>query len=247
MSEWQARRFWTGVAVIETETGLAITLDGRQLRTPSGTVMELPTRELSERIRQEWSSQGEVVDPATMPFTRLANVAIDRIDGARGEVIDVVAGYAGSDLLCHRAEQPDELVARQRDAWDPVLDWASSELGVQLKIGTGIMPVQQGEESLSLLRAEIRRLDRFALAGLTEMVSLTGSLLLGLTVLHGYLKPEAAWQMSLVDEHYQAGKWGVDREAANAEMQRMKAFLVAGEFAGAGGRTVAKACKDSTE
>ena len=246
MSEWQTRRFWTGVAVIETEAGLAITLDGRQLRTPSGTVMELPTRELSERIRQEWSSQVEVVDPATMPFTRLANVAIDRIDGARGEVVDVVAGYGASDLLCHRAEQPDELVALQQDAWDPVLDWTSSELGVQLKVGTGIMPVQRGEGSLSLLRAEIRRLDRFALAGLAEMVSLTGSLLLGLTVLHGYLKPEAAWQKSLVDEHFQAGKWGVDREAANAEMQRMKAFLVAAEFTGAGGRTAAKTCKDST-
>ena len=245
MSEWNPRRSWTGVAVIETEAGFAITLDGRRLKTPAGTVMELPTRKLSVSICQEWSSQGEFVDAASMPFTRLANVAIDRIDGARGEVIDVVAGYAGSDLLCHRAELPDELVARQQSEWDPVLDWARSELGVQLKVGTGVMPVRQGEESLSRLRAEVRRLDRIALAGLAEMVSLTGSLLLGLAVLHGYLKPEAAWQKSLVDEHYQAGKWGVDREAVNSEMQRMKAFLVAGEFAGAGCRTVAKTCRDS--
>ena len=59
-----------------------------------------------------------------MPLTKLANSAIDGVAGREDDVIGDILNYAGSDLLCYRAEGPRGLVEAQRTHWDPVLAWA---------------------------------------------------------------------------------------------------------------------------
>ena len=59
-----------------------------------------------------------------MPLTRLANSAIDGVAKTLDETRAEIARYAGSDLLCYRAEAPEALVAMQARPSIPVLDWA---------------------------------------------------------------------------------------------------------------------------
>ncbi len=238
VSEWKLRRNWSSTGITVINEGFAIALDGHSAKTPSGNLLELPTRRMSELICAEWEAQQGEIDPALMPFTRLANTAIDRVETAREEVIDAVVGYAESDLLCHRAERPEELAARQRNAWDQVIEWAGLTLGAPLNVGFGVMPIRQSRDSLCRLREETASLERFGLAGLSEMVALTGSLLLGLAVIRGRLTPENAWNISRIDEEHQTEEWGFDTEAGNAARRRREAFITACEFVEvASGRT----------
>lgn len=230
MTEWAARRFWTEAAVEETEDGHIVALDGRPVRTPARAPLVLPSRPLAEAVAGEWQNQPEMIDPLAMPLTRAANSAIDRVAPAREGVIAMLAEYGETDLLCYRAEAPGALAERQAAGWDPLLDWAAQTLGARLVCGVGVMHVAQPEASLNALRAAVEPLDAFALTGLYDLVTLSGSLIIGLAAERRAQAPDRLWDLSRIDESWQAEQWGEDAEAAAAAEEKQRSFLRAARF-----------------
>ena len=230
MSEWAPKRFWKETKADKTEGGFAVFLDGRTIRTPAKAALTLPSHALAEALAVEWEAQAEQINPATMPMTRTANSAIDKVVPQRAEVADMLAAYGDSDLTCYRADQPAELVARQAEGWDPLLDWADDALGARLAPRTGIMHKPQDPEALARLAAEVHALDHFRLAAFHDLVALSGSLVIGLAVAKGHLDPETGWRLSRIDEDYQAEVWGEDEEAAEQAAIKRQAFLDAALF-----------------
>ena len=230
MSGWARKRFWKEVAIGAEGAGFAVLLDGRPLRTPAKTPLILPSRALAELVAAEWAAQGETLDPESMPATRAANAAIDKVTPQFAEVAAMLAAYGETDLLCYRAEAPAELVAEQARAWDPLLDWAARRYGVRLAVTAGIMPAAQPPETLARLADEVARLTPFQLTGFHDLVALSGSLIVALAVIEGQGTPEALWTLSRIDEDWQARQWGTDDEAlAQAEVRRA-AFVQAAKF-----------------
>ena len=230
MSGWAPKRFWTEVAVVPDGQSFAVTLDGRPVRTPAKAQLSVPTRAFAEEVAREWAAQEGQVNPNTMPATRLANAAIDKVSASRAEVVDMLASYGGSDLLCYRAEGPEALVRRQKAGWDPLLAWSAEALGADLATGSGVMPVAQAEGDLARLREPVEEMDAFTLAAFHDLVALSGSLVLALAVAQGRLSAEEAWQLSRLDEDYQIEEWGEDEEAAENAARRRAAFLDAARF-----------------
>ncbi len=230
MSDWAPKRFWTSTSVEAAGDGYEVRLDGRPLRTPAKAGLILPTRALGERLAAEWDAQGDVVDPGTMPATRMANSAIDKVGVQRAAVLEHIASYGGSDLLCYRAEGPEGLVAAQAREWDPWLDWAEATFGARLRVTQGILPVPQPEEARRRLSARIAPLGLFELAGLHDLVGLSGSLVLGLAVAHGAADADAIWETARLDERWQIEQWGADEEAERVNAARQQAFSDAAEF-----------------
>ncbi len=230
MSEWKAKRFWEEVSVYPTEAGFAVKLDARSVRTPSKALLRLPTLSLAEALAEEWRAVDEVIRPETMPLTRACNSAIDKVSPQFPDVVDLLAGYGGSDLLCYRADSPAELVARQAEAWDPWLHWSASTLGALMVVTTGVIPRDQPAESLAVLRNSVQAREPFALTGLHDLVVLSGSLVLGLAVADGALEGSTAWDLSRIDEDWQAEQWGHDSEAAASASAKRQSFLEAESF-----------------
>lgn len=229
MSEWQARVFWQEVSVAETGGGYGVFLDGRPVRTPNRARLDLPTRGLAELVAGEWAAQDEVIRPESMPATRLANSAIEKVRPMREDVAALVASYGEADLLCHRADAPEGLVRRQAEGWDPLLDWAAA-LGIHLQAGVGVMPITQNPDSLARLAQVVLEMDDFRLAAFHELVTLSGSIVIGLAVTHGIRDPELAWSLSRIDEDWQAQQWGRDDEAEAVAAARRGDFLFAARF-----------------
>ncbi len=231
MAEWAPKRFWTCATVEPAGDGFAVHLDGRPVRTPAKTPLILPKPALAQAIAVEWDAQQGLIRPETMPMTRMANSALDKVAPLHGAVVVEVAGFGGSDLLCYRAEAPAPLVARQVRAWDPLLDWIAVE-GAPLVVTAGLMPVVQPEGSLARLRDRVAGHDPFRLTALHDLVAITGSLVLGLAIAAGRIAPEEAWDLSRIDEDWQAEEWGADEEAAEAAALRRAALLDASRFFG---------------
>ena len=168
--------------------------------------------------------------PATMPMTRRANAALDKVAVQHAEVADMLAEYAASDLLCHRAASPQELVARQAAAWDPLLDWIAKRYDAPLVVTEGVMPAAQPADSLSRLRQSVHGYDNFALTALHDLVTLPGSLVIGLAASSGEFDAGKLWRASQVDEDWQAGLWGIDEEAAQNSRNRAEGFSQALRF-----------------
>ncbi|QDL90586.1 ATPase [Paroceanicella profunda] len=218
---WAPRRFWTRAEVREAEGGHAVTLDGRPVRTPAKAPLVLPSRALAEAIAAEWDAQEDRVDPASMPFTRLSNTSLDRVGPQHGAVVAMIAEYGGADLTCYRAVTPATLARRQAEAWDPLLDWADATFGARLTPVAGVMHLAQPTEALARLTDAVSGQDPFRLTALADLVSISGSLVLGLAVAHRHLDAGAAWPLSRVDEDWQSEQWGRDDEAeAHAALKR---------------------------
>lgn len=207
------KRFYERAEAISAESGFAVALDGRTARTPAKLPLVLPTKPLAEAVAGEWDAQVDVVDPARMPLTRLANAAIDGVAREREAVAAEIAKYAASDLVCYRAEFPERLVARQTALWDPVVAFARTDLGARLVLVAGVRFVEQSAEALRAVDRAVPRDDPFVLAALSTMTTLTGSALIALAVLRGRLSAEAAWAAAEVDEAWNAELWGLDAEA----------------------------------
>lgn len=218
------KRFYKEVAIGEEGGRPTLLLDGKPVRTPGKAPLAAPTMALAEAIADEWRAQGERIDPRTMPLTKLANSAIDGIEGRAESVIEDIVGHAGSDLLCYRATGPEGLLAEQAKHWDPVMAWAKDVLDAPLKLAGGIVHVTQPEESLAKIRARLEGFDAFALGALHVMTSLTGSALLALGVALGRLTPDEAWTAAHVDEDWQISQWGEDAEAKDRRAARRREF-----------------------
>lgn len=226
-SEERLKRFWKAVDVVEGEGGWSITLDGRTPKTPAHAKLTLPTEGSARLVADEWAAQGEFIEPGTMPATRLASTAIDRVSQTREPVADEIAAYAGSDALCYLAEHPTPLVTRQAQQWAPWRDWAATELGVALEPAQGIVHKAQNPAAIARVRDLALSLDDFALTGLATAVPLLGSAILGLALQRGALTGEAALDLSRLEEAFQEEQWGIDADNADrTALRRAEAMLL---------------------
>ncbi|MFC3070285.1 ATP12 family chaperone protein [Phenylobacterium soli] len=221
------RRFYKAVEVVPEDGGFAVRLDGRGVRTPKGGRLTLPTRALADMVAEEWAAQGETLEIAGMHATRLANTAIESIPPARAETADAVASYAASDLICYFAEEPVALVERQQAHWEPVLTRIEEEAKVSFVRAAGIVHQAQPEETLAEVRAIALAEGDFGLAGLAFGAALFGSAILAIGLRRGWLTGVQAFELSQLDEIWQAEKWGVDEEAAErAERLKVEALML---------------------
>ncbi len=222
------RRFYKAAEVREADGRHALLLDGRGARTPGRNPVAARSRALMLEVAAEWERQSEIIDPTEMPLTRLLNSAIDGVAHTMPETRADILGYAGSDLLCYRAMEPDTLVARQAHAFDPVLHWAAGSLGARLNVTAGVMHVAQPPEALAPIGAALDAYDDpVSLAALSVMTTLTGSALLALAAARGFLSPQDAWRAAHVDEDFQAERWGADAEAIARREARWREFEAA--------------------
>lgn len=216
----ESKRFYRTASMDGAPPTWRVLLDGKPVRTPARREMAVPARALAEALAAEWEAQGERIDPATMPLTRLVNSALDGVAGREAEVRADIARYAADDLLCYRAETPAGLVRRQRHTWDPILAWARSELDAHLVTGQGIVPVTQPQAAIAAIAGALAELDALALAAHHVMTTLTGSALLALAHARGDVTAEEAWAAAHVDEDWQIGQWGEDAEAKARRRRR---------------------------
>lgn len=230
MSDWAPKRFWKTTATVPVDGGFAIDLDGRTVKTPAKAPLVLPTAALAAAVAAEWDAQQDRIDPLSMPVTRGANAAIDKVAVQRSEVVAMLAAYGDSDLLCYRAAGPSELIALQVGVWDPLLDWAADTIGVRLRVGQGVMHVIQDADGQARLTAELDSLSPFELAAAHDLISLSGSLIIALAIMRRHIDVVEAWAASRVDEEWQVSQWGEDGEARQLERRKSEAFANAARF-----------------
>ena len=228
------RRFYQRCEVDEADGQFRVVLDGRPVKTPARRLLAAPTRALSQALAAEWQAQRDVIDPAKMPLTRLANTVIDGVSTRPAGVAADVEKYLASDFVCYRAESPAGLVARQTSAWDPILAWAEHALGARFVPAQGMVFVAQPADALAAASAVIPRRDSrdcWRLGALHAITTLTGSALIALALMRGALSLDQAWAAAHVDEDWNMDRWGRDelalerRAARFAEMQAAATVL----------------------
>ena len=207
------KKFYKHVATREEAGGFSICLDERPVKTPAKHTLSLPNLALAEAVADEWRTDADAIDPSGMILTRLANSAVDHVSVHRGAVIDEIAGFAETDLLCYRAAEPMELREKQEQRWAPLLTWILKSKGVALRSTDSVVPLNQAQSDLDAVREVVASFDDYGLSGLHMVTSACGSVVLGLATACGEIDGKTAWELSLLDETFQIGHWGEDPEA----------------------------------
>jgi len=210
---WTAKRFYKDAAVGACEGGYSVVLDRRPVKTPGGLPLVIPSAALAGAVAEEWRAQEETIRPHTMPLTQLAATAVDKVGPARRAVVDQLVSYGATDLLCYRAGEPADLVARQAASWQPLVDWAKETCGARLVVTAGVIPVDQPVSAIDALRTAVESFSDLELTAMAGIVQASGSLVVGLALVLGRIDGEAAFEISQLDESYQMERWGDDSEA----------------------------------
>jgi chaperone required for assembly of F1-ATPase len=213
------KRFYKDAAVVQNGDLFAVTLDGKPVRTPARHPLAAPTRALAQAIADEWQAQTDVIDPAHMPLTRLANSIIDGVTDRPHEVRDEIVKYLGSDLLFYRADGPEGLTERQAAVWDPIVRWAADKLGARFIMVEGVVFAAQPEEAIAAAGKAIPA-EAWKLGAAHSVMTLTGSALLALALAENAIDEGDAWKAAHVDEDWQMEQWGRDTLAVERRAHR---------------------------
>lgn len=216
-----AKRFYEEANVSKAEDDFVVLLDGRTVKTPGKVALRFASEDAAQLVSDEFASQVEVLDPVLMPCYRIANTALDGVSLDMQAVVEDVLRFCGSDLLCYRAEEPEELVDKQRAAWDEPLDWVEKLLGAQFNLAQGVMHVAQPRETIAAYGAQIKSIsDPMVLASFHSIMTLTGSAILALAVFKDNMSAADAWNAAHVDEDHVIEQWGEDQEAKERMVYR---------------------------
>ncbi len=227
-----ARRFYERVGVEPVAGGFAVLLDAKPLLSPGKRALTLPVEALARAVAAEWQSQGERIEPASMPLTRLANTALDTVTGRRGAVVEEIAGYAQTDLVCYRVARPEALRRRQAEAWDPLVLWMERVHGVGLAATAGLLPAVQPEAALVAVRDAVEGFGDFGLTALHAATGALGSVVIALAMAGGRISAQQAFEASLIEESFQIERWGEDAEAETRRARLREDLAAADRFLG---------------
>ena len=217
--------FWKSVNVQKDGFDYVIYLDNHLLKTPKKSLIKLPNQKLADLVAKEWIEQINEIDYNIMPVNRLANAAIDKVGNNVGEVITLLGEYAGTDLLCYRVEEPNELIDQQILYWDPYIKWAEEKFGIKLNVTNGIVPIEQPVETMHLLISKMKNMSTFKLTVFHELVTISGSYILGLAAVEKAMPSENIWNAAILDENWQSSAWGEDQEQKkNLELKKVDFF-----------------------
>ncbi|WP_019221660.1 ATP12 family chaperone protein [Bartonella senegalensis] len=223
------KRFYSEVKVACEEGGFSLLLDGFPVKTPAKRHFLVPTEMFAAFVAKEFENQKQVIDPAKMPMTRLVNTVIDGIADNMQVVFEDLLRFVACDMTFYRAQTPKELVQRQREQWDPLLDWVEEKLGARFHVAEGLMHVEQSREAIQAVSNYLRKVESpYMLAALHTITTLTGSALLALAVMEGEMNADHVWNIAHLDEDWMMEQWGVDEEAMMRRAYKKSEFDAAG-------------------
>ena len=221
------KRFYKKAEPVPAAGGHGIALDGRLVKTARKHDLIVPSLALAAAVAAEWEAQQGEIRREAMPLTRLAGATIDRSAAQRDAVVQQVAHYAGTDLVCYRATHPPAFAARQQAVWQPLIDWATERYDAPIVITNAVIPASQPAASLAAFATVVAGHDDFALTALHAATAACGSLVIALALLEGRLDAGEAFAASQLDETFQIEAWGEDKE------QTERRALLAAEIAAA--------------
>lgn len=219
------KRFYKEVSVVKEGEGYAVHLDGKPIRTPSKSILIASHENMAALSKAEWDAQGDKIDHTTMPVTQLLNTKQDRISGQRGALEDEVLKYINTDLLCYRADAPEELVARQDKIWQPHLDWFSKQYGPEFETTHGLGVLKQDQNIHDAIDREIRALDddRFTLV---QMITpACGSIILALAFIKGAASADDLLACAYLEEDYKFDFYNEAVHGGDPLTEKKKAIL----------------------
>ena len=226
---FKSKKFWKNVTLKKYKTLGIILLDNNELLSPEGNKLELPFA-LSKKIFSEWHNVKKDIVPSSMPFYSYAATAVDRVLYKFQGVYDNLENILNMDLVLYRAGNDKELLKIQEKEWEPIVSWMEKNFKCKFFINYELNPVNQNKDELIKCIEFIKKMDHFSLSGLSHLTSISGSLILSLSLYFKKIKPVKFYELAFIEELYQIKRWGDDDFAIERRNNIKKEIIEAAEY-----------------
>ena len=156
--------------------------------------------------------------------------AVGEIKVRRGDVIDKLVEFAPTDSLLFWANN-DELIKKQEQLWNPILNWANKELNAKYITTKNLDVPEQDEYSINNLKNFMENLSDKELAAFYLASVNMKSELLAAALVKGHISAEQAFDAANLEELWQAEHWGKEsvseqkRQSLKQELRDIEQFL----------------------
>lgn len=204
--------------------------NGKKLRKINGRVLVLNSKDLAISLAEAWQDGGPKLIPESIPLINLA-INAEEISLNKEYIITNCLVYASTDTVCYREENDESgLVETQKYCWDPLLHWLKKTFGVILVVTTGVIPIDQPEKSLKILRNILNDCTSDELACIYFIAKSSGSLVIALAFIKGRINSKQSLEASCLDLQFQAKKWGFDSEIEHNINQQLDDLLIVEKY-----------------
>ena len=205
------KKNWSDTLIVNEKKFFNLYLDKKLLKSIEKNKFDFTNEKLAKILKEEIDQQGLEINFKKLFYFNLFSIAIDKIKNNKVTYINEICEYAFTDLICYRAEKPDELVQLQNDLWNPVLR-KLYKVDLKFKIVSGIMPVEQPINSINILKNRLRKLNELEISCLFELTKVTGSILLAYSMICNFFDKKYIYDCSFLDDIWQSKKWGMINE-----------------------------------
>lgn len=219
------KRFYKDVSVGKEDGGFSILLDGRPIKTPNKSILIANNEKLAQLCAAEWDMQGEDIVPDTMPLTQLLNTKLDRVSVERAAMQNLVLNYIDTDLLCYRADNPEEIVKSQNDAWQPWLDWFENAYKLSFETTNGLTALKQDSAVHKAIQNSVEAFDDDRFTLFQMLVPSTGSIVLALAFMDGAAGINDLFNAAFAEENYKYALYNEDLHGGDPLTEKKKKSL----------------------
>ena len=209
------KKFWKKIEIRQSSSKkFHLLLDNKKLTTPMKKELVLPSEILVNEVLREWDQNSDNINKDDLVFYGVLSTAIDKVNLEKDAYVNDIIDFIDTDLICYRAESPNDLIALQNKSWNPILLLIEKYIDVKIKVFKGIMPSNQDQKVHTEIKKLISNLSDVQISVLHRITNLIGSIFLSLCILKKDLLKEDAFECSFLDELWQAKNWGHEEDAS---------------------------------
>jgi len=209
------KKFWKKIEIRQSSSKkFHLLLDNKKLTTPMKKELVLPSVILVNEVLREWDQNSDNINIDDLVFYGVLSTAIDKVNLEKDAYVNDIIDFIDTDLICYRAESPNDLIALQNKSWNPILLLIEKYIDVKIKVFKGVMPSNQDQKVHTEIKKLISNLSDVQISVLHRITNLIGSIFLSLCILKKDLLKEDAFECSFLDELWQAKNWGHEEDAS---------------------------------
>ncbi len=221
------KRFYKLVSTSQSTDGgyYSVLLDGKPIKTPSGAIVQAPTKAIADLVMAEWAAQGDVIDPKSMDMMQILVTAQDNVGPMRADIAAQVADYLDTDLVFYRTNDPPQYADRQKAVWDPVVCWLEKQLGAALQTTFELSAIKQPKQAHDALASYMGGLSLHEFTIFSVSTAETGSVALAMALVQGEMTPDDVFTAARIEEIVKGEIYREDLYGAAPHEEKGRALL----------------------
>ncbi len=155
-------------------------------------------------MAHEWQTQEDKIILSQMHLTGLCNRSIDNpTKVSKYELVDSTLGFLDTDTILFFSDEPPGLIKKQKEEWQPIIEWFCNRHQVEIEPSTSIAPPKFSPKTREAIRRHMLSYSLESVHGISFGADALKSVLLMFAVVDKRLTVKEAVSLARLETNFQ--------------------------------------------